>query len=424
MADEHGARASQDVVDAVHAVIDARTVRSVFQPLVHLATGEVVGYEALSRGPAGSPLEQPLDLLGAAKAAHRLNELDWLCAASACEAAVAAGLHASMSVFLKFEPTTLLTSCPEDLLAYVRRALDRLRIVVEMKEDSLLADPAGTLDALTAAREVGWGVAIDDAAATPTSIALFPLVHPDVLKLDLRDARHDLGRVAAMSDSARLYAERTGATILAQGLEEPHDVLLARTAGASFGQGYYYGRPSEIEKRGRVPRSVFPLLPAPDLGVAATPFEVISSRCEAVETEQRLILPLWRHLEEQVDAQEPRGVLLYSLRHDARFTDRSRVEALISRSAFTVVLGSGFELGGGTNWRAHQPPPDDPISDEWSVIVLGPHYAGAIVARDVGAATQGDRRKLRFAMTHDHDLILEAARGLLWRVRAVSPAAG
>ncbi|MGH9295412.1 MAG: EAL domain-containing protein, partial [Acidimicrobiales bacterium] len=102
------------LVAEAHRVIDGRSVRSVFQPLVHLATNEVVGYEALSRGPAGSALELPLDLLAAAKAAGRLDELDWLCAASACEAAVEAGLNASMSVFLNFEPTTLLRPCPED----------------------------------------------------------------------------------------------------------------------------------------------------------------------------------------------------------------------------------------------------------------------------------------------------------------------
>ncbi|MDA8286184.1 MAG: EAL domain-containing protein [Actinomycetota bacterium] len=416
-------RVPEDLVEAAHRVIDARSLRSIFQPLVHLATDEVVGYEALSRGPAGSPLEQPLNLLAAAKAAGRLDELDWLCAASACQAAVGARLHASMSIFLNFEPTTLLTTCPQDLLPHVRRALDHLRVVVEMKEDSLLADPGGTLDALTQAREIGWGVAIDDATATPASMALFPLVHPDVIKLDLRGALDDLDRIAGMGDAARLYAERTGATILAQGLEGPDDLLLARTTGATFGQGYYYGRPDELEKGGRVPRTVFPLLPAPTLEVAATPFQVIAARCEVAVTETRLLLPLCRHLEEQVDANGPKGVLLCTFLRGTRFTSRlrTRLAQLMERSAFTVLLGTGLARDDGPGWRAYDVRHDDPIGDEWSVIVLGPHYAGALVAREAPLDGSQDQDRLLFALTHDRDLILEAARGLLGRVRARRP---
>ena len=64
---------------SVDAVIDHQLVRTVFQPVVHLATGSIAGFEALSRGPAGSTLESPLALFDAARAAGRLGELDWLC---------------------------------------------------------------------------------------------------------------------------------------------------------------------------------------------------------------------------------------------------------------------------------------------------------------------------------------------------------
>ena len=67
----------------VDRVINQRLVHTFFQPLVHLADSEVVGFEALSRGPEGTDLENPLALFEAAKEAGRLEELDWLCASSA-----------------------------------------------------------------------------------------------------------------------------------------------------------------------------------------------------------------------------------------------------------------------------------------------------------------------------------------------------
>ena len=80
------------VVD-VHDVIDRRAVTSVFQPLVPLTgDGGVLGYEALSRGPAGTRWESPAVLFTEARAAGRDAELDWVCRVSAYRAALAAGL--------------------------------------------------------------------------------------------------------------------------------------------------------------------------------------------------------------------------------------------------------------------------------------------------------------------------------------------
>ena len=55
----------------IHAVLDARAVTPVFQPRVDIASGQVLGYEALSRGPAGTPWETPAALFAAARAAGR-----------------------------------------------------------------------------------------------------------------------------------------------------------------------------------------------------------------------------------------------------------------------------------------------------------------------------------------------------------------
>jgi hypothetical protein len=99
----------------IHAIIDDCTIRTVFQPIVHLPSTSVVAYEALSRGPAGSPLESPLALIGAAHDVGRLGELDWLCRTQAVRLADQSGLPADVSWFINVEAAGLDTECPPHL---------------------------------------------------------------------------------------------------------------------------------------------------------------------------------------------------------------------------------------------------------------------------------------------------------------------
>ena len=244
---------------SVARVLNQRQVHTFFQPLVHLADGEVVGFEALSRGPKGTDLENPLALFDAAKEAGRLEELDWLCASSAFAAAHAAKLHPSMTIFLNFKPGTLTSPYPDDLSKDIIRARKQSRVVAEIDEEDLRNEPALVLEAASRARADGWGVALDNVGATPASLALLPILHPDVVKLDLRVlAQHRGHEAAEIETTVRTYAEMSGAAILAQRVETELDVLEARGYGCTYGEGWHYGRPDllpqgERRSTGRVP---------------------------------------------------------------------------------------------------------------------------------------------------------------------------
>jgi hypothetical protein len=54
------------------------------------------------------------------------------------------------------------------------------------------------------------------------------------------------------------------------------------------------------------------------------------------------------------------------------------------------------------------------------VAVVGDHYAGALIARDLGDSGPDRDRRFSFALTHDHDTVLAAARSLLERVTYAS----
>lgn len=196
----------------IHDILDRRLVTTVFQPLVDIASGRVAGYEALSRGPAGSRYESPALLFATARAAGRDGELDWICRATAYRSALDAGLGPELTLFVNMEPRAWRVPCPADLVPVVERARHRLRVVTEMTERAIAEDPSALLEATANCRSAGWGVALDDVGADPMSLALMPFVHPDVVKLDMQllrrpDDPHTARVVAAVS----AYAESSGA---------------------------------------------------------------------------------------------------------------------------------------------------------------------------------------------------------------------
>lgn len=68
-------------------IIRTENIRTVFQPIVSLLNGDILGYEALSRGPAGSPLERPDMMFKAAEEHNMIWELEYLCRLKALEKA-------------------------------------------------------------------------------------------------------------------------------------------------------------------------------------------------------------------------------------------------------------------------------------------------------------------------------------------------
>lgn len=161
-----------------------REVRSVFQPIVDLGSGQVVGLEALARGPVG-PLESPTALFGAARQAGMLAELDSACRQAAFRGTGDRGLVAPFMLFVNVEPEVLDGAPLADLMALADAAPGHLRVMLEITERALAARPAELLRTVDRMRELGWRVALDDVGAEPASLAFMALLEPDVVKLDL-----------------------------------------------------------------------------------------------------------------------------------------------------------------------------------------------------------------------------------------------
>jgi EAL domain-containing protein (putative c-di-GMP-specific phosphodiesterase class I) len=403
-------------VHDIHEVIDRRAVTTAFQPLVEIATGRVVGYEALSRGPAGTPYESPALMFAAARTAGRDGELDWVCRATAYRTALEAGLDPGLTLFVNMEPRAWRTACPADLAPDVERARHRLRVVTEMTERAIAEDPSALLSATGNCRSAGWGVALDDVGADPMSLALMPFVHPDVVKLDMQLLRRpDDPYTARVVAAVSAYAESSGAVVLAEGIETAEHLLTARTMGATVGQGWHYGRPAPLPAA-PPPAAHLPLLTAantdPD---RRTPFAVVSERRPVTATTKSALMPLSRHLEALAGEGPEPPVLLACFQESRHFTPatRRRYARIAAHSPLVAALGAGLDPEPLPGIRGADLDAAEPLRGEWNVIVVGPHQAAALVARDLGDTGPEPDRRFEFAVTHDRALVIEAARSLL-----------
>ena len=412
-------RVSAQEDDALGNVLSRETLRSVYQPIVDLDTRRPVGYEALIRGPEGSELEQPDELFTAARASGRVAEL---CAASrlaALDGALASGLDAPFTLFLNAEPEALDDPAPEAVVDRLGEGLGSLNLMFEVTERALTARPAELLRSVERLRSRGWGIALDDIGADRHSLALMPFLRPDVMKLDLRliQSRPNI-EIAEIVNAVNAEAERTGASVVAEGIETEEHLATAVAVGATLGQGWLFGRPgalpTDAPEAGRTTRLVEGSLEPP----GATPFLAAERAKAPRRATKRHLMWISRQLEEEAGRLGEATVLMSTFQKGSRFTGetRRRYGALAHQAAFVAAFGTGMGEHPAPGVRGALIDPDDPLAGEWDVAVIAPHFAGLLAARELDDEGPDLDRRFDFVVTYDRDVVLDAARSLMGRV--------
>ena len=417
----------------VTALIEARAVTSEFQPVLRLDTGEIIGYEALARGPVGTRWQSPVELFCAAAAIGRTAELDWVCRVLATKTIVRSVPDPATTLFVNVDPSSLVTPCPADLRPAFAKVTGKIRIVLEISERALSANPLEVLTAVAAGRATGCGIAIDNVGGDPAALALVALIRPDVVKLDpylLRRPGHS--ETARVVSAVCAYARQSGAVIVATGIETEEQLRFARGMGAQFGQGWLLGRAATLAPaRHRVrtllrPLSVGTRPSAGKFGTAlrgrgaaaragsATPYSIVTGHGPGGRMPTEMLLTVARRLERRAREEADPPVLLVCLpRPETVKVSTEWYPALAADAAFVALFcGAGLPAArGGVTGGVK---PDDPLRDEWNVIVLGPHFAGAFVARaPVGGAGEG---RMEYAVTFRRDVVVAAALSLVDRM--------
>jgi EAL domain-containing protein (putative c-di-GMP-specific phosphodiesterase class I) len=415
---------AEDHADLLASVISDRTVRSVFQPIVDLESEAVVAFEALARGPEG-PLATPDVLFSTARRAGLLRELDELCRASAFLGASAVGLVAPLTLFVNVEPEVLSSAPIEELLALAESVPGELRVVMEFTERALTSRPAELLRTADRVRELGWGVALDDVGADPASLAFMALLRPDVVKLDLSLVQQQATpAIAEIMSAVNAYAERTGALVLAEGIETPRHLMLARALGASLGQGWLFGRPTAEPALQPVARPLRLLEPQPPLSAdrLASPFACLSERTPLRRSPKPLLVEVSKQLEQEAMRLGEACVVASSFQYEWHFTTATakRYQRLAQSAGFVCAMGQGLtgELAPGV--RSASLDPQDPMLGEWDVIVLSPHFSAALLANDLGDDGPEHERMFEYALTYERETVVAAAHRMLARIAGLA----
>lgn len=400
--------------EAIHAVIDSGDVQTVFQPIVHLDSRAIVGFEALSRGPDGSGLEEPLNLFAAAHRAGRLGELDWLCRTHATAVAAEADLPPSLSWFINVEAAGVAIPCPEHLRSSWALAHSQLRVVLEIVDRESETNLTRLLRACQQARVNTWGVAIDDISASPASLALLPLLQPDAIKFDM-------SRLHALGDEERsrivaaigAYAEHHDAVIVAKNIETEEQELLARAIGARYGQGYLYSEPGPLPQSVAPPLQVIPLRQHPQHQEEGDLWRILTD-ARPISRDVRAVVSHIEDILEQlvVHSRYPALVLTsVNKRHFAKPETQQRYEKCVAVSALTIAAGEGVTPHTEPGYRVIPVPGNSPLARQRTTIILTTHDAAAITT----AHPVNDRpdETVEYVYTRNRELVTTAARAMI-----------
>lgn len=234
---------SDGAVPAASAALDSvESVAAMFQPVVELSTGTVVGYEALARWPSPS-LAVPEAVFALARERGMVGRVDVACRAAALRAARERAYSHKVRFFLNIEPGCFVDDRDVDIhLDAIGNDLD---VVLEITERDLDRNVPMLMALVRGARARGMSVAMDDVGATPATLGLLASVAPDIVKLDASIVRSPYRSRAAVRQ-VRAYLDSSNATLLAEGIETPRHLRRAVALGATLGQGWLFGRPMPL----------------------------------------------------------------------------------------------------------------------------------------------------------------------------------
>ncbi len=232
-------------------ILNQKNIRSLFQPIVSLKDGEILGYEALSRGPAGSDFESPLALLAYAKENDFLWDIEYLCRQQALENS-RSFLQEGQLLFINVDADIFNDSKYQSGLT--KKALDYYgisakNVVFEITEHNSVSSKDLYATALKNYREQGYQIAIDDVGTGYSNLSMLLETRPEFLKIDMalvHDIDKDLTKQSLLK-TFKSFCQSSGIKMIAEGIETLDELEALIRIGIDYGQGYFLKRPSQTD---------------------------------------------------------------------------------------------------------------------------------------------------------------------------------
>jgi EAL domain-containing protein (putative c-di-GMP-specific phosphodiesterase class I) len=224
-------------------------VRTFFQPIVDMRDASILGYEALTRGPEGSPLQSPLHLFEVAAEADLVFELDRLCRRRAL--VNSRGMPEAAKLFINILPSSMYDPDfhSEDLVKRLSGlGLNPEQMVFELTEKYAIENYSLFGEAVSNFTEMGFSIAVDDIGAGHSGLEKIAHLNPRYLKFDMELVReiHTSYVRREMVRALKILADRMGSTVIAEGIERPEEQNTLLELGIDYGQGFLLGRPAPL----------------------------------------------------------------------------------------------------------------------------------------------------------------------------------
>jgi diguanylate cyclase (GGDEF)-like protein/PAS domain S-box-containing protein len=240
-----------------------------YQPTVDLATGDIIGFEALVRWQHPTRgMVNPLDFIGIAEATGMIMSLGHWVLTEACRQAVAWGagrtrrLKMAVNVSVRQFEHCDLAEMVSDVLA--ETGMPTGQLCLEMTESVLLSDTDENLTQLLRLKALGVTLAMDDFGTGYSSLAYLRRFPMDTLKID----RSFVERLGGDDEDVALVrtivglGQTLGMATVAEGIEDVVQLRALREMGCDFGQGYLLSRPVPAGEAGRLLRDGLAVLAA------------------------------------------------------------------------------------------------------------------------------------------------------------------
>lgn len=230
-------------------ILEDEKLTPYFQPIVSIAHKKIIGYEALIRGPSGSPLYTPFVLFTTADRFDLSNKLEYLSREISLKHY--ASLNLNEKLFINVSPSVLLH--PDFKTTITRHfhnefGLDPTSVVIEITEHQATDSYRLMRDVVGHCRDIGFQIALDDLGAGYSGLRLWTELQPDYVKIDKHfiEGLHKDTVKSHFVRSIQSIASSLRCHVIAEGVETEEEFKAIEKLGIHYAQGFYFAKPAPV----------------------------------------------------------------------------------------------------------------------------------------------------------------------------------
>lgn len=247
MADYREFKRLMNAKEKIQELIIKEDISTVFHPVVDLKTLEIIGYEALSRGPENTEYESPAVLFDAAAEADLLFELDRLCRKKAL--LNARSISPRYKLFINCLPSAIHDPEFKDeyLKSFIKEvAINPANIILEVTEREAVENFDSLKKAVTYYSDTSFAIAVDDTGSGFSSLEMVVELKPKFIKLAMSVIRGIDTSILKQEliNAINSLSEKIKSITIAEGIETKEELRALQDIGIPYGQGFLFAHPA------------------------------------------------------------------------------------------------------------------------------------------------------------------------------------